>query len=299
MRNTSRLLTGALLASALGLGACSDSSGPSNDPITAQNAQSIGSAAASTADLAIGALNPAVPDFGGGFPLFFSNGRSIGGGISFAPPDSLPNCPAASNLTDTDGDGVPDNATWTFTAADCTQTDIEGNRSVVTGSVVVSDPGLTAGYNLSLNHLTGAYYQNGAATPLLELAMDGTWALRGTSDALSLDQNYNFALTVQDEQVTLTNDLNVSFAAANGTAISWGVPLPDGTIAIDGDWRVASSRENFSLTLGTIDPLVYDDACGGIVGGTLEAQSRNNDTGGVVHVVWTGCGVHTSTFIAD
>lgn len=295
MPNRTHALTGLLLAATVGLGACNNDPGPTTDPLTAQNAQTVGAAAASTADLALGALNPAVPDFGGGFPLFFANGRSIGGGISFAPPDSLPNCPAASNLTDTDSDGVPDNATWTFSAADCTQTDIEGNRSVVTGSVMVSDPGLTAGYNLSLNQLTGAYYQSGAATPLLELAMNGTWALRGTSDALSLDQNYNFALTVQNEQAILTNDLGVTFTAANGTAISWGVPLPDGTLAIQGEWQVDASQESHHLVLYTLQPLVYDDACGGFTSGALQATGE----GGAVTVTWTACGVHTSTFTAS
>ena len=295
MPNRTHALTGLLLAATVGLGACNNDPGPTTDPLTAQNAQTVGAAAASTADLALGALNPAVPDFGGGFPLFFANGRSIGGGISFAPPDSLPNCPAASNLTDTDSDGVPDNATWTFSAADCTQTDIEGNRSVVTGSVMVSDPGLTAGYNLSLNQLTGAYYQSGAATPLLELAMNGTWALRGTSDALSLDQNYNFALTVQNEEVTLTNDLGVTFTAANGTAISWGVPLPDGTLAIQGEWQVDARQESHHLVLYTLQPLVYDDACGGFTSGALQATGE----GGAVTVTWTACGVHTSTFTAS
>ena len=295
MPNRTHALTRLLLAATVGLGACNNDPGPTTDPLTAQNAQTVGAAAASTADLALGALNPAVPDFGGGFPLFFANGRSIGGGISFAPPDSLPNCPAASNLTDTDSDGVPDNATWTFSAADCTQTDIEGNRSVVTGSVVVSDPGLTAGYNLSLNQLTGAYYQSGAATPLLELAMNGTWTLRGTSDALSLNQNYNFALTVQNEQAILTNDLGVTFTAANGTAISWGVPLPDGTLAIQGEWQVDASQESHHLVLYTLQPLVYDDACGGFTSGALQATGE----GGAVTVTWTACGVHTSTFTAS
>ena len=295
MRNTSRLLAGALLTAALSLGACSDSSGPSTDPLTAQNAQSIGAAAASTADLAVRALTPSVPQFGSGFPMFFGQGRTLvaGPGISLA--DSMPNCPMPSSLTDSDHDGVPDNTTWTFTAFNCTQTDIEGNRSVVTGSVMVSDPGLTAGYNLSLDHLTGAYYQSGAATPLLELVMNGDWALRGTSDVLTLDQKYDFALTVQSEQVTLTNDLGVSFAAANGAAIAWGAPLPDGTIDINGAWRVASSRETHALDLTTIAPLVYDDACGGIVAGVLDAQG----TGGRVRVTWTACGIHTSTLTAS
>jgi hypothetical protein len=294
MRNPPRLLAGALLAAVAALAACSDSSGPSNDPVTAQNAQSIGAAAASTADLALAAIQPAVPNFAGGFPLFFANGRSIAGGLTFSPPSAIPDCPAASDQTDTDGDGVPDNATWTFSTANCTETDIEGNSRVVTGTVVISDPGLTAGYDLHLNDLTGAYYQNGETLPLLRLTMDGDWALRGTSESLLLDQAYDFALTVQDETVRLVNDLGVTFAATGG-AIAWGAPLPDGTLTIAGDWDVASSRQNFALSLATIDPLVYDDACGGIVGGEMEASG----TGGTVHVTWTGCGLHTSTFVAD
>jgi len=292
MLNRSRGLAGLLVLGAFGLGACSDSNSPTNDPLTAQSAAPVGSAMASTADLAIGALTPSVPQFGLGFPMFFSRGRAIAGGIQFTPPDSLPNCPAASSLTDTDGDGVPDNATWSFTAADCTQTDIEGNRSVVTGSVVVTDPGLTAGYDLHINNLAAQYYQNGASSPILQLVMDGNWGLRGTSDALSLDQNYNFVLTVDGERASLANDLTVSFTSG-GTPIAWGSPLPNGTIDINGAWRVSSSRENHALELTTITPLAYDTTCGGIVAGVLDARG----TGGNVRVTWTGCGTHTDQYL--
>jgi hypothetical protein len=214
--------------------------------------------------------------------------------VTFSPPGVIPDCPAASDQTDTDGDGVPDNATWTFSAANCTETDIEGNSNVVIGTVVISDPGLTAGYDLHLNDLTGSYYQNGETAPLLQLAMDGDWALRGTSESLLLDQAYDFALTVQDERVTLANDLAVAFDATGGP-IAWGASLPDGTLTIAGDWLVASSRERYHLTLATLEPLVYDDACGGFVGGVLQATGD----GGEVQTTWTACGVHTSTFIED
>ncbi len=186
MRNTSRLLTGAILAATVGLGACSDSSGPSTTPLSAANAAEVGDAVASSADLAIAAVNPIVPVFAGGFPLFSTGGRSLGGGLTFAPPASPPeNCPSASDLTDTDGDGVPDNAVWTFSSADCTETDIEGNRSVVTGSVTIADPGLTPGYDLGLNALTMQYFESGASTATLKLVMDGDWSLRATSAAIA------------------------------------------------------------------------------------------------------------------
>ncbi|HMU61197.1 MAG TPA: hypothetical protein PKA66_05395, partial [Gemmatimonadales bacterium] len=124
MRNTSRLLTGAILAATVGLGACSDSSGPSTTPLSASNAADVGDAVASTTTLALAGVSPSVPNFGIGFPLF-ANGRSITGGLSFAPPATPPeNCPSASDLTDTDGDGVPDSAVWTFAAANCTETDV-------------------------------------------------------------------------------------------------------------------------------------------------------------------------------
>ena len=295
MRNTSRLLTGALLAATVGLGACSDSSGPTTPPLSASNAAEVGDAVASTATLALAGIQPSVPAFGTGFPLF-ANGRSITGGLSFAPPATPPeNCPSASDLTDTDGDGVPDSAVWTFAAANCTETDVEGNRSVVTGSVAISDPGITAGYDLQLNSLTGQYFQNGDTSPILQLIMDGDWSLRATSDAISTDQNYTYVLTVQNERVTLANDLAVAFNAASGTSISWGVPLPDGTISIDGAWRVSSSRESHSLTLVTVTPLSYDDSCEGIVEGVIDAYG----TGGAVRVTWTGCNAYTSVYMPN
>lgn len=295
MLNRPRSLGALLALAALGLAACNDNTDPSTDPLTAQNAQLVGAATASTADLAVSALTSSVPEFGLGFPMFFTRARTLGAGPSFSAGDSMSNCPLASSLTDSDHDGVPDSATWTFTAFNCTQTDIEGNSRVLTGSVTLSDPGLTAGYDLGLNGLVMAYYQNGAASPAFRLAMDGHWGLRGTSDALALGQNYDVALTLGDEQVQLVNDLDVAFAAASGTAISAGLPLPDGTIVIEGGWNLSSSTGDHSLTLGTLTPLSYDDSCGGIVGGELEARG----TGGTVHVTWTSCGAHTSTFTPE
>jgi hypothetical protein len=296
MTHRCRTLTSFALAASFGLGACSDSSGPTDTPLSARNADAVGAAAVSTADLALAVLNPSLPAFGGGFPLFFATGRSLAGGLAFSPrpgPDGPTSCPVVSDTTDTDHDGVPDNAVFSFTTANCTQTDIEGNRSVVTGTVAVADPGLTAGYDLHLDDLTAAYYQNGAVSPFAQLIMEGDWALRGTSDALSLDQQYAFSLSVQGEHATLTNDLAVSFTAASGTAIAWGVPLPDGTISINGAWQVATAEENHALTLTTLEPLVYDDACGGFVGGVLDAQGL----GGNVRVTWTACGLHQAAYL--
>lgn len=292
MTRSTRLLSLVALAASAGLGACSDDTGPQNSPITARETQAIGAAAAQTADLAVTALTPSIPDFGGGVLTLFANGRSAPAGLQLSPPDSLPNCPAASDLTDTDGDGVPDDAVWTFNAADCTQVDEDGNRGVVTGSVGLTDPGLTAGYDLDITGLTAQYYTAGAVTPLAQLNLDGTWALRGTSDALSLQQDYAWGLMLDGHTASLTNQLAVAFAVAEGGAIAWGVPLPDGTIEITGDWRVTTEEGSHHLTLTTTAPLVYDAACGGIVGGTLVAVGD----GGEVTVTWTACRVHTAGF---
>lgn len=291
MTTASRRITGALLLTVVGLAACSDSSGPSTTPLSPSNADEVGAAMVSTADLAAAAVAPGIPAFGGGFGVF-SAARI---GRSFAPPASGSDCAEVSDLTDTDEDGVPDDATWTFTAANCTQTDIEGNRTVVTGSVVLSDPGLTAGYDLRLNALTSQYYENGASAPLLQSVLTGDWSLRATSDAITLGQDYAFTLTIQNQSVTLTNDLAVGFAVATGNNIAWGSPLPDGTLSIDGAWRVSSSRETYALTLLTSTPLTYDDECLGIVAGALDAQG----SGGTVRVTWNGCGDHTTEFLPD
>ena len=296
MPNSSLRLAAVALACTLGLAACNDNTDPGTDPLTAQNAQAVGDAAASTADLALLAVNPSVPTFGSGFPLLFAAGRPLAPRLGFSPPaGSIPDgCPAASSLTDTDGDGVPDDATWTYTAELCTETDEAGNRSVITGSVGLSDPGLTAGYNLDMNSLTASYYESGATVPAARLGMDGQWALRGTSDALSLDQHYNVALTVGSHSAVLANTLEVAFDAAADN-IAWGVPLPDGTLSIDGAWQVDADDQSHHLVLYTLTPLTYDDACGGFVGGAIQAAGE----GGAVTVTWTACGIHTAEFVPN
>lgn len=292
-----RLLSAVALACALGLSACdSSTSEPTTYPLNAQSAQSVGAAAASTADLALLAVNPMVPTFGDGFPLLFAAGRPLAPGIALSPPAGAPpeGCPTPSNLTDTDGDGVPDDATWTYTSDLCSEVDEDGNRNVVTGSIGLSDPGLTAGYDLDFNDLTSAYFQAGATTPIAHLRLNGQWGLRGTSDALTLDQHYNFALTLDGHTTVLANTLDVAFDAAAGN-IAWGVPLPDGTLSIDGQWQVTAADRAHQLVLNTLTPLAYDDACGGFVGGALQAFGD----GGMVTVTWTACGVYTTEFVPD
>lgn len=297
MPSTSRQLAAVVLTCTLGLAACDSSpTAPATNPLSAQNAQTIGAAAASTADLALLAVNPMVPTFGDGFPLLFAAGRPLAPGLALSPPAGAPpeGCPAASSLTDTDGDGVPDNATWTYTSELCSEVDEDGNRSVVTGSIGLSDPGLTAGYDLVFDDLTAAYFEAGATTPIAHLRLNGQWGLRGTSEALTLDQEYTFALTLDGQTAALANTLEVAFDATADN-IAWGVPLPDGALSIDGTWLVSAGERAYNLTLHTLTPLDYDDACGGLVGGVLQAVGN----GGSVTITWTACGVYTAAFVEN
>ena len=72
----------------------------------------------------------------------------------------------AGDTTDSDGDGIENNATYTFTAANCFYQDTLGNGFAVTGSVSVQDTdgGATLfGFAIDFNHLKVLFYSDSAS----------------------------------------------------------------------------------------------------------------------------------------
>jgi hypothetical protein len=258
-----RLVGGGMLA--LALGGCSNSGAPSGgDIIPSAEVQDIGEAAADEVDLGVAAVvSPAA------------------------------GCAEVSNTTDSDGDGAPDEATFTFAPPACSFTGYRGGTLEITGTIVLSDPTPTAAdfaYQATLNDFTWTFTSPGGGDSF-SAVRNGTRALTGNADGLSLTNTITVVRTYPVRpQGTVSHNLLLQFTPAAGETLERGQPLPDGTITKTGTLTWSRNSRSRTFTVTTVAPLVWDASC------TTERKIASGETrltladGGYVRVVWTGCG---------
>jgi hypothetical protein len=284
MRRTLWATTASALAASvvLTLSACSDSTSPQDENVlSATESADVGEAVADEVDQAVGALR--VQDIAAGdIPL-------------------RPACATATNTTDTDNDGAPDNATYTFALPACTFTGFRGGTLEVTGTVDLSDPtpnNADFAYQATLHDL--AFNFTGPQGLLSYTAVrNGTRVLTGNASGLSLSNNITVERTFPVRQpAAVTHSLLLTFTPDAGQSLQPGQPLPNGTFVKSGTftWTRGSRTRTFVVT--TVQPLVWDASCSTdrkIASGEIHATLGN---GGYVKTVWTGCGVDpTRTFV--
>ncbi|NNG15186.1 MAG: hypothetical protein HKM89_01810 [Gemmatimonadales bacterium] len=290
----------------LGLAACGeDKQGPNSVALTEQNAPAIGSLAVGLVETSLEGLTIDAFDFSDFGGVSLAAGRLITPAphlslSSFA----LDGCPSFSPdpPIDTDQDGVPDNALFTFDPQFCTTTDQTGT-GVITGSVRVSDPVSAAiGFDLDINALRFAF-TSASSSETLTLSMDGTRSLRGSSSLLTLDEDFSLGVEAGGQSVDLDAAHSVSFTAETPASIVFDGPLPNGTLDLSGNFQVVAPDGFFSLVLNTPVPLTYDASCGfegDVVAGVLRAAASSQQGAAAVEVTLNGCGVQpTVVFIGS
>jgi len=279
----------------LALAACG-SSDENSATLNDQNAQAVGAALAAQAS--------AMP------ASFTANGLASSGGLGgFLAPQiqavaavagvSVPQltlgpCPAVDDQTDADGDGVLDNATYTFLQVDCTSTGYW-----ITGSITISDPsntavGYTATYNDMLLHLDG---QNQG--DFFEVGLDGSHGVLGTSSSATLTENLRTTLDLvsgnQQVHGSFTNNWSISFTSDQGGDIAMDGNMPDGGFNMNGSWVYNVQGERLAMQIQTVTPLAYSAACEGqlhpFTGGEVRAHAGNANSSIYVRITYTGCGV--------
>lgn len=193
---------------------------------------------------------------------------------------------------DTDGDGVPDNATYTF---NCTRTRITGGTTKVTGNATLGDPGV--GFNLSLSSLT-TEVKNGDGSLSYTAVRNGTRAATGGSTQITLTHSLTVTRTTTgNPTATITNASNLGFTAASGSSIVQGQPLPSGTISASGSYGWVRGSENFNFQFSTPTQLTYDTGCSSdlkITAGVLKATLVGTGTNGFIRITFNGCGLSPS-----
>ena len=233
-------------------------------------------------------------------------GKVVGqSAASFSIAGSVPlgaSCAVATNLTDTDGDGAPDDATYTFALPACSFTGFRGGTLDVTGSIELSDPtpsNADFAYQATLHDL--AFIFTGPQGDLTFTATrNGTRVLTGNAAGASLSNNITVERTFPVRQpAAVTHNLLLTFTPDEGESLALGQPLPNGTFVKSGTftWTRGSATRTFVVT--TVVPLTWDASCTTdrkIASG--EIHSTLGD-GGYIKTVWTACGVDpVRTFVA-
>ena len=252
----------ALAAAGLGLTACShESTSPTSNGLTDQRAQQIGGRLARELNTSVNALAQ-----GGRGGLAAASLRTAAGTTS-ALADVVP-CPAVTDASDADHDGVPDHATLIFALPQCEHVS-GGDTTFVTGTVQIADP---------------------IFSPPPDPAAFGF-------HASFTDFTVRFAAADSDSSFveTRNGDEQVLFTPVQGAALVPGSPFPAGTLAVVGatSWQHGDEGAHFELV--TAVPLAYDPSCPANApnqfrSGEIHAAMANSGGGAaVIRIVFAEC----------
>jgi hypothetical protein len=303
MRWTSRstvLLSGVGLSAAMLLAGCSsDSTSPGSPELSVSAAADAGAASQDEMEQATesftvaGALDPAGATF---------SAASLSAGSPDFSSSFLQNCASLSSETDTDGDGAPDNAVFTFALPACHFESFRGGTLDLTGTITLSDPTPSAAdfaWHAALADYT--FKVTNAQSETFTAVRNGTRDLTGNAAGLTLANNITTVRTASGHpSIQVTHNLQLDFTPAAGGTLAQGSPLPSGTISSTGTLTFVRGADSRTFTVTTPTPLQYDATCAG----PRRARIRAGEvrwtlpSGAYVSVVWTACGVRpTRTFV--
>jgi hypothetical protein len=220
-------------------------------------------------------------------------------GTTPAPPDAasvvaVP-CVSPSSATDSDGDGVPDDATYLFTAPPCRFTGWRGGTLDIVGSLRIQDPSSTSagfGYDATLTGLRSRF--TSADTKVIyDVTRNGTRTLSGSVSGLLLTADLQVIRTFAGHpDAAVDEQWSLNFTPT--TPLQINAPLPSGTLDIAGTMDWTRGTEHYVLTVTTPTPLQYDAGCTDTVqrisAGDMQAAGTFGEMEGLVRVRWRGCG---------
>ena len=216
-------------------------------------------------------------------------------GTSRTPASSAP-CVVSSTPADNDGDGIPDDATYVFTAPPCQFDGWRGGTIDLVGQLRLQDPAPTDagfGYDAMLSVLRSRY-TNATKDAIYDVERNGTRTLSGSVAGLLLTSDLQLMRTfVGKPDANIIEQWTVNYAPA--TPLQINGPVNSGTLDISGTLNWSRGDEQLSLVITTPTPLEYEASCTDTVqrirNGELHAAGDFGDNMvGFVRVRWNGCG---------
>ncbi len=220
-------------------------------------------------------------------------------GTAPAPTAYTPPCVPPTTPADSDGDGVPDDAIFFFTAPPCRFTGWRGGTLDITGQLRVQDPNPSQagfGYDGTLTGLR-TRFTTADGKVIYDVTRNGTRVLSGSVSQLILTTDLQVIRTFAgkpdgaiDQKWTLTYTPEAQ--------LQINTPVPSGTLTLAGTLDWVRGQEHFVLTAATPTPLHYNSACLDTVqridAGELHLAGDFDGTEGTVVVRWRGCGAEPS-----
>ena len=200
--------------------------------------------------------------------------------------------------TDSDGDGMPNQATLTYT--NCTRIGGAGNVWTMNGSRIFSDPdgssatNTTAGFDMQIVSPGFVFEKRTPGGVLLKkMTRNGNRAPRLNAGTIRLQHS----LTTLIERpsgllATNVNNLLMIFTPAAGQAIAFNQPLPNGTVTITGSFSHTRGATNYNVNVSTPSALQHGAACASqrFVGGQLRLVFSGTGPVGTLDISFNACG---------
>lgn len=226
-------------------------------------------------------------------------GTTQAAGVSSSIAFSILPCVNPSSAADSDGDGVPDDATYVFTAPPCRFTGWRGGTLDVVGQLNIQDPTPTAagfGYEATLTELRSRFTTAGNEV-IYDVTRNGTRNVSGSTASLLLTADLQLDRTfVGHPDAKIATKWAVTYTPASQLLING--ELPSGSLDITGTLGWTRADEAFALTITTPAALQYDASCTDTVqrlkAGELKVAGKFDGTDGFLRVRWTGCGQEPS-----
>ena len=278
MRFCSRSVSLALAA--MTVVACSDATGPLD--ISPEELEGIGATMAVEfvrGALQLTAQNAMETLVFPSFSVHRSNRLPLGAAFNVQRAGSLPSfqavdrrcgVPSQDPPTDSDADNVPDNLTITFAPPACSVTDAANDTFDLTGVIAISDPTpATAGmaFNMSIDNfrltLSGAEASD-------YVRHDELASVTASGSGLSHTVSRGWLTQITGSPtIEVDADWSATFTPAQGSTITPGEPLPDGTYTPNGSFEFREGGRSAHFTVTTVDALQYSAACAAdLAGGT-------------------------------
>jgi len=207
----------------------------------------------------------------------------------------IPGCVTPSSAADSDGDGVPDDATFIFTAPPCEFTGWRGGTVDLVGQLRVKDPTPTAagfGYETTITGLRSRF-TSADSKVIYDVTRTGTRTLSGSTTALLLTAELEVRRTfVGQLDARIEKQWTVNYTPAASLLING--PLPSGTLDIAGTVDWTRGDEHLDLTITTPTLLHYNADCTDTVQridrGELRAAGTFEGDEGFLIMRWSACG---------
>jgi len=206
-------------------------------------------------------------------------------------------CPTVDNDADLDGDGIPDDATFTFAGAACTTPVDPIGTFQQSGEVHVVDAGESPGYTLTytdyrirLDAFSGGDYSVITLNGTIVVTATPTTATQLESVVVTLEERQGGQVSTGRQEFDWTS----VFEATPPEEVDLSIPLPSGVLTVSGSFIWTVDRSTFAFDIATPEALLFDASCPDgpeFLTGTVRAFIREGQ-GAYVDVRFVGCALN-------